>query len=522
MQNFPFVGRIVSSLARQHHSWNAYALTPIDSWGFDTYVARMFRYFHARTYYHNVAYTSLVSYADSHKADSKLYKQVRGIYNPVKRLIETYVSKCYGGSLDMEDATEGAVPIMAASEQLRDAIRQLWLWSNWGTMKALYVRTGALCGDTFLKVIDDPVAQKVRLEVVDPAKIKSLTLDEVGNIKDVVIEYEKDEEVLTTNLFSKAFQRRTHVYTEHITQERFETYRDGEPFAYYTDPAGQGVSAWDNEYGFIPMVLVRHQQLGADFGGNAFLDFVRKIDEINDNASLLNDQIRKTVQPIWWITGNERSEIDLEYDEKDIVPMIFGGENSDAKPMIANVQISSAIQNINNQLSELERDMPELGLYRLRDASVLTAPGVRAGWSDAIDRLTDANGNYDDGLVRAQMMAVSMGGLRRYDKFTPFSLDSYARGDLQHFIKNRPIINDSLSEKEKMDYLMTSGAPQRGIWRRLGIPDSEIQEWEGLVEDTQQPALDNQQADTALKLAQTQAYISQSQQQPQLAAGGQQ
>lgn len=448
-------------------AFNEQALIPTDNYDWNAYQSRLFRYALSEAYYSNIAYRSITTFSSRLKSTSDLYKFVRGIYNPVARLTEAYSAKVYGGQLDFEDLSRGAIPITMASDELKLAIRQLWLWSNWGTQKTLYVRYGAQLGDVFLKVVDEPDKGKVRLEVVHPSKIKECVFDAVGNVKEVNIEYERCE----------ADGKTWYVYGEKITPDSFVTTKQGKPFDYMNNEGGKGVGEWDNPYGFVPMVLTKHKDMGQTWGANAFHGAIGKIDEINDAASILNDQIRKAVNVMWYFAGATRKAIiDGSTEAKDEVPAIYGPAESQPFPMIAPVDITAAGENVERLLAELERDMPELALHRLREGGNLTAPGVKSAYSDAIDRFTEAQGTYDDGLIRAQKMAVTIGGIRRYDGFQSFNIDSYDNGDLEHFINARPIVKDEISKEQKLATLQGAQAPLWLILRELDYDEETIDE----------------------------------------------
>jgi hypothetical protein len=428
-------------------------------------------------YYNNVVYSSIASWAAQLRYTRKLYKHIRGIYNPVARLVELYVSKVYGGRLDMTTLTAGAIPIETGNEDVRPAIAQLWAWSNWDRAKNLYVRHGAKFGDVALKVVDDRLRSQVRLEVLHPALIKDITTDAIGNILRIVIEYEAKEEV-EAPVYNTEPEPRTYVYTEVITPTSFETYKNGEPFAYYTDAKGKPTAAWDNEYGFVPVVLCQHRDLGLGWGAAAYMDAMRKIDELNDAASLLNDQMRKAVTPIWYFAGIKRAEeVAVGTDDKDALPAIYGPQDSAVQPMIADVDLASGLSNLQAMLAEIERDMPELALHRIRETGNLTAPGVRAAYSDAIDRIVEARGNYDAALVRAQSMALAIGGHNGYDGFQGFSLADYLNGQLDHSIGDRPIVQDELTRLDLVQLLLQSQAPLDAVWEVLGVPEDKRVQW---------------------------------------------
>jgi hypothetical protein len=155
------------------------------------------------------------------------------------------------------------------------------------------------------------------------------------------------------------------------------------------------------------------------------------------------------------VFGANGANISAATDEKGGVPMLFFPDASDAKPLVSDLDLAAAIQNVMVHLEEVERRLPELALTQIRRQEHLTAPGVRAGWSDAIGKIVEARGNYDDGLIRAQMMAITMGGIGQYENFEPFGPDDYARGNLEHYVAERPVIKDSLAKQEKITALQT-------------------------------------------------------------------
>lgn len=458
------------------------ALVASDRFEWDSAKYRLLRYALAEAYYANTVYSEIETFARRLKTDHKLYKHIRSIYSPVQRLTEFYVARVYGGGLDFELLEGGAVPILMASDPLKRAIRQTWLWSNWRAAKSVYVRTGALKGDVFLWVADEPNKQKVRIEVLDPAKVKEWEEDAVGNVVYACIEYSVEERLANG-------QMQQYVKRMDVDKERFATFKDGKPFGYASDGDGNPLPEWANEYGFVPLVLTKHRDMGLQSGGCAFTGMTPKIDEINDAASILNDAIRKAVNVVYYGAGiSQSSQVTTGGDGtknqgeglRDETPILYGPRDSSLQALTPQLDITAAGANIDRLLMELERELPELSLHRLRESGNVTAPGVRAAYGDAIDRAKEAQGNYDDGYIRAQKMAVSIGGMRGYDGFQGFSLDSYDKGDLEFFVKERPVVGDSLGKNERLQGFVSAGsaplAIQRLILEELDVDKARIDE----------------------------------------------
>lgn len=466
----PFFDRFSTSLRAGIQAWSSYnqdALVPITAHQWDALSSRLFRYEHCRHYYFNTIYNEdHAAYSAQHlkKSNHGLYRHTRPIYNPVARGVDMYPAKVYGGQLDLEELTGGAIPLKGIDDRQREAIKQLWIWSDWQTNKSQFVQTGAMNGDTFIKVVDEPDKGRVRMEICIPDIFSDIDFDSVGNITRCVIEYQKYDKDGTP-----------YRYKEVITKEEFATFKNDQPFAYMTDRNNESQSSWPNIYGFVPVVHVKHKGVpGARFGMSAAHKVIFKVDEMNSSGSAMNDNIRKVVNPIWaaiGLTGNIESTVD---DTKGKLPILGIPDGVDMKPLVMPIDLAAAGQNLDRMQSEIERDMPELALHRLREGGNLTAPGVRAGYSDAIDLINEAMGHYDSGQVRAVQMSMTIGGIRGYKNFSGFDLGSYDRGDLAFHIGHREVIDDTLSKFERTTFLINVQAPKTLVYKELEISDDDV------------------------------------------------
>lgn len=418
--------------------WNEKSLDPVEFSGWDVYAARAFRYSLNAAYYNNTVYSELNAFVQTMKVKRNLYKFIRGVRNPVARLVDLYVAKVYGGALDFEQGIRGAVPLQA-DDALRQAIIQLWKQSDFATQKTAYVRHGAMLGDVAIKLADED--GYVCMEFLHPGKVAQIEKDARGEITAAVLEYDVEED--THGPY------KTYRYREEITQEKFATYKDGR----LCDFAGTGTPEWDNPYGFVPLAIAQHQTTGLDFGQSAFHTSLRKIDELNDAASLLNDQIRKAVNVVWLFSGVQKKDVDTTPQTKDSIPILYGGENARAQALLADLNIDSALRNIESMEAELERDMPELSLHQVRGTSGISGLALELMYSDAISRITGSMANYDAALCKAQAMGVAMSAYHRYNGFTAFRLDDYRAGNLAHSINARTIFEDTVSKSQRVQAL---------------------------------------------------------------------
>lgn len=430
--------------------------------------ARLDRYDVLWALYQNTAYADVIAVMQRYQSDRRYYQWIRGIYNPVRRIVEFYVQYVVGGVLSTRP-DRGALPIETEIEGLRGAIGQVWLWSNWQSKKSLMVRHGAGLGDTFIKIVDDPRREKAVLQVVWPGLVTAVDHDDYGNVIAYSLEYQVQE------------GETAYRYRETVDKTAFRTFRDDAPFAYGDNPA-----EWENPYGFVPMVHGRHLDLGGDFGSAPHHATLEKIHEVNDQASLLNDQVRKAINVPWAFIGVDPSNISLTsgQDKTPIVAIKGATKNEvDIKALLYDINIEAALANIKSQLEELERDHPELTIKKLREqVRDVTGRAVKMIFADAEQLVVEARANYDDAQRRAIQMALSIAGWRGYGpEFAGIDLGSYASGALDFQFGERPVLPEDESEgtqamlqRGQAAQALAGTLSRRQIWREMGYDEEEI------------------------------------------------
>jgi len=446
-----------------------------DDW--DAYEYRLFRYHHYSLFYHNKVFTQLERYRTQHLRERGLYRHTRPLYNPVFRLVELEAAKAYGGALDWDDFSHGAIPLQNADDRVIEAVRQVFKWSNWGQRKTLYARNCSRFGDAVINITTDFFSQKVRMELLHPGVVKEIETGPTGFVKRAVIEYERQE----------PGEDRPWLYRLEIDEDSFATFRDGEPFAFHADPFGNLAPAWPNPYGFVPLITSQSLDFGERWGGTSFHASIEKIEEANDLASILHDQIRKAVTAPWFMPGltslqqlkeDTASVGDEEASdevERSSVPVILAPKEARAEALVAPINIADSLKTLERLLEEVEDEIPQLSLNRMRrGGGQLTYPGVVTAYDDAISRIQEFRSNADGGLLRALQMAISIGAYHRFEGFRPFSLDSYRQGALDFQIAERPVIRDSLSKRDRIELHAQSNAPDEWTWELLDHTDEEI------------------------------------------------
>lgn len=369
----------------------------------DTTDTRQTRYGVLWGFYLNDCYDELVNdYAQSYKANRALYTNIKALYNPVARLVDFYVAKIAGGTLDPA-GVEGALPIEGAEPGVIEAIMQVWRWSHWGRKKALWARWGACLGDVVLKVVEDQRLKQVAIQVQWPGDLVDADFDRLGRVTYADFEYVAQERNQDNTLVD-------YTYREVITPESFATYKNGKPFDFVNNEEAGELWTWANEFGFVPVVVTRHKDAGHNWGLCAFHNGIPKIDDVNDLASHLGDQVRKAVHPQWIAFGAKPTTSGEGLERSDKI-WYHPKPDGRIEALVEDINIADTAAEIQNRLKELERDFPELKVYQMSDSN-LSGRAVKLLYGDVIDRVTEARGQYYAALVEANQMALRIGAYR--------------------------------------------------------------------------------------------------------------
>jgi len=454
---------------------------------FTAFESRKLRYAILWAMYENTAYDRMHTWAAAYKNTYGLYKYVRNIYNPSYRVGEFWKAHLLGGTLDL-NAGDGSqvpscLPIVTTDDNLREAISQVWRWSNWQFKKDILGLWGSILGDGVLKINDRPDKGRVYMQVVHPGKLKDIELDEWGNVKNYILEERRPDP-------RNGRKGSTVTYREVATRDGdavvYQTYLDDTLYAWSPDQGAE----WTEDYGFVPMVVFQHNNVGLDFGWSELYPGLSKYREVDDQASKLHDQIRKIVGAPMLMAGvsKPKSAVRVEGETpsedkpepgREELPYIYTDkENAKAIPIVADLNIKDVSENLQSLLKVIESEYPELSADLHNVNGDISGRALRINRAPAADKVLQRRPNYDDAIVRAQMMSVSIGGMRGY--FPGYDLDSFGAGKLEHAIGDRPVFTGDPMDKleEDKEFWATAKAA-----RDAGVPLTTYLELEGWEPD---------------------------------------
>jgi hypothetical protein len=361
-------------------------------------------------YYNNTLFAQLgLAALDPQLAENAATDTVEGIYNPVTRIVDTYVNWTLSGRLGLAADPETEVSVHTDNASLEDAVLKIWQWSNFERAKLLIPYYASLFGDALVTCVarpgSTPADDKVWMEVHHPEIIRLAEFDGRGNLSYLEIEETKQEEL---TMDDRIAARRGHLasmpqaYTQTIimTKTEFATLKDGEPFDF-----GNGASRWANPWGFVPAKLIHHKDSGDFWGLNAFHDTIPQINNLCLEATVCSQLLGQWLTPQWAIFGVGRTAQGVR---RDGPAWIF--ENSgDAKALTAVVDFPGAYVHISSQLKWMSERHPELNLSKIRDNNVTAGVAIRAMLFDLIKLLEMAQNNYDTGIIEAIQMCITLG-----------------------------------------------------------------------------------------------------------------
>jgi len=431
----------------------------IDTEDWNEQRARRLRYQVLWAQYEQTSYRDIHSWATAYRKKYALYKYARPIYNPAYRLGEFWKAHLFGGLLDMEAGEQGAIPILTDNENLRLAIAELWKWSRWQVQKDTLAVRGTILGDAIIQVVDDVSRGRVYLSLLYPGDFESVNLDVFGNVKGYVIQVARPD----PRGGSRMVTYREEVTRPDSQQVLYRTFLNGQPYAWpeNVNRSWEAYSEWTEPYTFVPLVVIQHNDVGLDWGWSELHPIRAKVQEVDDLASLISDQIRKTVDPVWLMKGMKKVSLSLTgaADDDDTDRPAPGREelqalwgipvDGGAEAMVADLKLENVLLHLASIVKEIERDVLELSADIHTSSGDASGRALRTARQPVVSKVVQRRVNYEGALVAAQQMAIAIAGWRGY--YAGFDLNSYAKGDLDHTIAPRSVFERDPLDASEID-----------------------------------------------------------------------
>ena len=460
-----------------------------ESWAhFD---ARRFRYRMYWGLYEQNLFAKLLDIADEVREKYDLDASIRSLYAPAHRIGEFWATHLYTGAIDRaagDGRAEGrpsALPIDAENDALRAALAVLWRDSRVEQELEIWGRYGAVLGDAPVKVVADPWRQRVYLQAIHPGTIRDYYMDPAGNCRGYVIQRQLPDPEWTDWQHPAPLVTFTEVCTRKGDAVLFETYRNEEEYDWRSYAPGEPTvgSRWSAGYGFVPLVIAQHRNLGFTWGASEYHFSTPKLIELDRLASKLCDQVYRIVRAPWWLEDGAVEDTEIAArtpgdDRTDDTPILAGPGKPHA--LVVPLGLGDALQIAVELREQIEAEHPEL----IADAVGANASGEarKVAREKAEAAVIRRRGGYDAAWVAAQKMAVSIGAMGRFPGYEAFGEDSYARGELDHAIGARPVfamdedarLKDEEQRGKTLKVFLDCGLPLDLSMTRSGFASEEI------------------------------------------------
>lgn len=432
---------------------------------FASFESRNVRYDVFWAHYEGNVYRRIFRFQPELKQEYGLYDATRSVLSPAYRLGEFWPEHLYGGRLDPAagdgTTTPSAIPILTQSpkeQDVRQVIAMINRDSNWQANKDTWTRFGAVLGDVGLMIFDDQKRKKVYFRPIHPRIVREVALDPQRNCKGYIFEELRPDPRVDDPLVTPPNVLYTETADRVGGRIRYRTYLEGELYDWreYEDGEKRIGPDWTEEYDFIPFIWHQHRDMGLGAGWSEMQPSLSKLYELDDIASKIDDQVRKMVDCPWLFAGVTEANLVVTYGNsedpkspKTTVPIICV-ESPDVKPtpLIAPLDIAAASAHCMKILEDLERNHEELQADMATASGDASGRALRVARERVEARVAARRAGYDDALVRAYQMAISIGARKGYPGYEAFSADSYANGELDLAIGDRPVF-----AVDKMDHL---------------------------------------------------------------------
>lgn len=472
------------------------------------------RYTLAERYYANEAYSTR-GLTGSVKGAEGLPRDLRPVFSLVKPAIDWWPDSIFGGTMTHDgkptsDGVPNRIPYDADTpEDLRLAVQQAFAWGNWDSEILTYVHFGVLLGDVFAEVEIDYERRKVYPVLWHPRHVTNIEWNRSGDVTMYQLAVDRIDDGVS------------YTWGKKVERDTITTLKDGKPFDY----DGEGATR-PNPWGFVPGVWVMHKNVGGQHGAGIIDTLWPILDGVQGAGGAIYDYIHKFVRQHVLIettdTAGAKRTTDASVKRGATEDFVTANANADRESqgvrfvppgtkvhrIIENIGLGDAEPHMLRLMANIDTNLPELSIERkLAESSQLTGPGATRIVAPLQRRVNDSFGNYARGVIDLGQMCVSiMGELvntiwrsdldRQMQKFRPFTLKSYAAGDLDYSLRTpllvRPTMLELATEAAAIERLTTAhglaylGLSPTDIYGAGNEPDAPL----GILVERQQARAD--------------------------------
>ncbi len=443
------------------------------------------------------------------------YRFTRQLWDNARILIDFYKYRVWNGviandGMNLPHGLINAVPLAEDTDPaLAKAIAALLIGWSFQTRMDVLVDTTATCGELLCELQDDPSAGEIELDMVWPAYVKDIDLTSKDTINEYVLEYwvrDQEYDVRKDSLHTV----REYLYRKEVDRKQIRTFKDRQEFGY-----DDNLAIIDHPYGFVPAAWFRHHRRLGSRGESAISSMMGITDEVNSLLSHLVDKTHVNLRSPVVVSGNltlsslqsaignmatnvkraVTSALSRSTDlrqEQDILQAPVG-----TKVETIQVDLRSTIDVADFLKAGAEKKAPEVMVFEeIRKMTQITGPSADRLFGDVVPKYKAiSSASYDIQLIHLIQMGVAMSGWRvnsgawdgtktidengapvsglteMQERFRPFGLASYGRGELDITVMPRKLFDETESELldiETKKRLVLPSLPEEIVAEELG------------------------------------------------------
>lgn len=445
-------------------------------------------------YYDNTMYAAVEKGRSELGQRIGLYRRIRPIRNPLRRAVDFYPGKLFPGAmtpdgLAMPDGTPSCLPFAGDTDRaVRLAFAQAFSWGNFGSKRYAFGRNLAILGDQFGEVHVDYERRKVYPRFYHPKFVRNA----IWNGSDDLVAYHLEIPIRPGD------GKPEYRWGKVVTKDTITTLYNDQPHSYDGQDA-----VIDNPWRFCPAAWCQFRNVGTQHGA-ALSDGMReKLDELNSSLANIHDYIGKfSQQGIVFKTASSISEIVVftpgsPRESADAISYLKGPTDLEIDRLIENLGLGESEPFIAKQIAEVEADLPEARFdEQIREHPQIAGVALRMMFPSIESRLFEVQGNADDFVITLGQMCLTIGGeliragewglpselTEAQQRFAPFSLASFDRGEIEVSFLPRPLFSETPAERIEQVKAREAVQTATGL-RELGYEANQI---EGLLRERRQ------------------------------------
>lgn len=402
------------------------------------------------------------------KAWGQVEHAMKTAWNPVPAVVRFYTENVLFGKLDVapeqRSTADGAESSEPETDALVEAIGRVHEWSNFVMLKQELVKAVAVYRDVLIKVaertgtrsfpfLDEEGVTSVYLQRLPIERVRYCRADERGIVQEVRIDTPR-----MTSIFGTA--EREHVLVEIWRKSwdggeggvRFYEVEGRQNMADKELPAAVGAQTFGElGYDFVPVVWARCET-----------PWWEQTDQIDYYNLLARKSYRLNV-PLGVVRANatdsegrpmpppavDKSRLPATYEEVGdgaaAIMRLPGRTEFDWSS--GPIDFEALHRDMSEVREAVELSLPEYRVTKIDARSAIAANTLEMLLKQATQRVLDMRGSLERALVRAQMMALTLGQAAELEGFAEADIGTYDKGDFGHVFVERAVFEPTLQTK---------------------------------------------------------------------------